>query len=37
MSGHHEKAKWIDTWWPLLLILLACTGIATFILFHPVH
>ena len=37
MSGHHDKAKWIDRWWPLLLIAFACTGIATFICFHPVH
>jgi hypothetical protein len=37
MSGHPEKTKWIDRWWPLLLILFASSGIATFIFFHPVH
>jgi steroid 5-alpha reductase family enzyme len=34
MSSHESKS-WIDTWWPLLVILLGVTFILTLALFHP--
>jgi len=35
MSTSHESKSWIDTWWPLLVILFGCTFIFTLALFHP--
>jgi steroid 5-alpha reductase family enzyme len=31
----HEKKSWIDTWWPLLVILFGVTFISTLVFFHP--
>jgi len=31
----HNKAPWIDRFWPLLLILFGLTFISTLALFHP--
>jgi hypothetical protein len=33
-SGNHTD-KWIDRWWPLLLIAFGATFIGTLVFFHP--
>lgn len=35
MSSENHGGKWIDRWWPLLLITFAVTFISTLIFFHP--
>jgi len=34
MSAHESKS-WIDTWWPLLVILFGVLFISTLVFFHP--
>ncbi len=34
MSAHESK-PWIDTWWPLLVILFGVLFISTLVFFHP--
>ncbi len=37
MSASHESKSWIDTWWPLLVILFGVLFISTLVFFHPYH
>lgn len=33
----HDSQSWIDTWWPLLVILFGALFLSTFVFFHPMH
>lgn len=35
--SHEEKAWWLDTYWPALLITLGIAFVATVIIAHPVQ
>jgi len=35
MSASHNSEPWIDTWWPLLLILFGIAFVTFLVSFHP--
>ena len=35
MSASHDSRHWLDTWWPLFLILFGVTFVSFLISFHP--
>ncbi len=35
MSVLHERASWVDKWWPLLLILFGVVFVSVLVTFHP--
>ncbi len=35
MSSSHEKPFWLDTWWPLFVILFGVIFVLFIVLFHP--
>lgn len=37
MSASNESGRWLDTWWPLLLILFGLTFLTTLVSFTPVN
>jgi hypothetical protein len=36
MSSSNESGPWLDTWWPLLLILFGVTFLTILVSFKPV-
>lgn len=37
MSTTHNSTHWMDTWWPLLLILFGVIFVAFLVSFHPYY
>ena len=35
MSSSHESGSWLDTWWPLLVILFGVTFVSVVALWKP--
>lgn len=35
MSATHHKEFWLDTWWPLLVILFGVLFVSILVSFHP--
>lgn len=33
----HNSGRWIDTWWPVLVILFGSLFISALVFFHPMH
>jgi hypothetical protein len=37
MSSSSESSSWLDSWWPLLVILFGVIFVAALVMFHPVN
>ena len=37
MSASHNSSHWMDTWWPLFLILFGIAFVTWLVSFHPFY